>query len=91
MSGDYIFMSLHLVMPNVVGLLGKGLKEMLSLCTPTWQCTRKIEDALVELTDSSPVVKEHFHHLSSSNWLRQWVFIGKIDVPRGGWWCRAFV
>lgn len=63
---------------------------MLSLCTPTWQCTRKIEDALVELTDSSPVIKEHFHHLSSSNWLRQRVFIGQVDVPRGGWWCRVF-
>lgn len=51
----------------------------------TWQYTRKVEDTLVELADSIPVIQEHFHHLPPSYWLRQRVFIGQVHVSSGGW------
>ena len=51
----------------------------------TWQCTREIEDTLVELTYRTPVIKKHLHNLPPTHWLRQRVFIGQIHVPRRGW------
>lgn len=36
----------------------------------TWQCTWEVEDTLVELTDGTPVIKEHLYHLPPSYWLR---------------------
>lgn len=50
----------------------------------TWEGTGEVEDTLVELTDGVPVIEEHLHHLPTAHRLRQWVFIGQIDVPRGG-------
>lgn len=36
----------------------------------TWQCTREVKDTLVELTDGTPVIKEHLYHLPSTYRLR---------------------
>lgn len=36
----------------------------------TWQCTREVEDTLVELADGTPVIEEHLYHLPSTHRLR---------------------
>lgn len=51
----------------------------------TRQCTREVEDTLVELADGTPVIKEHLYHLPSTHRLRKRVLVGQINMPRGGW------
>lgn len=50
----------------------------------TWQCTREVENTLVELTDGVPLVQEHLDNLAAAHRLRQRVLVGQVHVSRGG-------
>lgn len=35
----------------------------------TWQCSGEVEDTLIKLIDSIPVIEEHFYHLPPTHGL----------------------